>query len=77
MEVPESLAGGTVVSSDGRDLGVIREVRNGTAYVEPLESLSNAARSELGWGGDGRERYRLDDARIDAVTSDTVRLDDP
>lgn len=77
MEVPESLVDGTVVSSEGRDLAVIREVRNGTAFVEPLSSLSNAARADLGWGGDDRDHYRLDDARIDAVTNDTVRLDDP
>lgn len=77
MEVPDSTAGATVVASDGRDLAVVREVRNGTAFVEPLDSISNPDRAELGWGGDDREQYRLDGARIDAVTNDTVRLQDP
>jgi len=69
--------GKTVVTDAGKEIGVVRDVRAGVAFVEPMASLDPTIMAELGWGGDDRDAYRLDEARVDAVTEDTVMLLDP
>lgn len=76
-EFSESDVDKTVVASDGRDLGVVREVRSGVAFVDPMESLEPTLRSQLGWGGDGRDQYRLDESRVETVDGDEIHLSEP
>ena len=77
MEFTDDDEGKPVLDSDGRELGVIEDVRNGAAFVTPLADLGPPVRSELGWGGDGRDAYRLDDARVETVTNSHVELRSP
>jgi hypothetical protein len=69
--------GTDVIDSDGRQLGVVEEVVNGTAFVAPAEGLDGWIRAELGWGGDDRDTYRLDAARVKYHSSGEIRLRDP
>lgn len=76
VEFSDAAEGKTVLDSDGRDLGVVAEVRNGSAFVRPLADLASPTRAALGWGGDDRDVYRLQDARVDRVTNDEIWLED-
>ena len=45
--------------------------------VDPGRPEQQVREGEDAGEGDDREQYRLDGARIDAVTNDTIRLQDP
>jgi hypothetical protein len=77
MEFTESDEGTPVLDSDGRELGVVDEVRHGTAFVTPMADLAPPALAELGWGGDGRDAYRLDDALVETVADGRIELRKP
>lgn len=67
--------GKVVVDSSGQDIGMITEVKSGTAYVNADPSLTDSIRSKLGWS-DVDDDYALEENRIDSVTDDEVRLKD-
>jgi hypothetical protein len=77
MTLSESDEGKTVVDSSGQELGVVAEVREGAAFVSPMDDLASPTRGKLGWGGDDRDVYGLDQALVDAVTNSEVRLAEP
>lgn len=66
-----------VLDSEGREIGVVDDVRNGSAFVRPLADLESTTRAELGWSGDDRNAYRLQGARVESVTNDEIWLEDP
>jgi hypothetical protein len=66
--------GKPVLDSSGRELAVVADVTDGTAFVDPLDDLANSTRAQLGWGGDDREVYGLDSALVDRVTNSDVHL---
>ena len=69
--------GKPVVNSAGDEIGMIEEVRSGTAYVNPDPGITDKISSKLGWGdADTDENYELQSARIGMVTDDEVRLED-
>ena len=68
--------GKVVVDSSGQDIGMITEVKSGTAYVNADPSLTDSIRSKLGWGDVDDDDYALEENRIDSVTDDEVRLKD-
>ncbi len=66
--------GKAVVDSSGQKIGMITEVRSGTAYVNADPGLTDSIRSKLGWADAGDDDYALDENRIHTVTDDEVRL---
>lgn len=68
--------GKAVVDSHGKKIGMITEVRSGTAYVNADSSIADSIRSKLGWGDDDEDDYPLKQSRIHTVTDDEVRLKD-
>lgn len=68
--------GKAVVDSSGRKIGMVTEVKSGTAYVNPDPGLTDSIRSKLGWGDAGEDDYALEEDRIDTVTDDEIRLKD-
>lgn len=66
--------GKKVVDADGEEIGMVAGVRGGTAYVDPNPGIGDSMMAKLGWenvdGGD----YPLDDASIDQITDDEIRL---
>lgn len=76
-EFTDADEGKAVVTANGKEIGVVRDVRAGAAFVRPMAGLEPSIMAELGWGGDDREVYRLDEARVDAVTESIVTLLEP
>lgn len=68
--------GKAVIDSSGRKIGMITEVKSGTAYVNADPGLTDSVRSKLGWGKADEDDYVLKGDRIDTVTDDEVRLKD-
>jgi len=69
--------GKSVVNSAGDEVGIVDEVRSGTAYVNPDPGITDKISSKLGWGdADEQESYELQSTRIDTVTDDEIRLEE-
>ena len=68
--------GKTVVDSHGEKLGIVTEVRSGTAYVDANPGIADTIRSKLGWSEADQEDYPLEKSRIHTVTDDEIRLKD-
>lgn len=66
--------GKRVVDSAGRKIGIVTEVKSGTAYVNADPGLTDTIRSKLGWGDADKDDYALEKNRIDTVTDDEIRL---
>lgn len=74
MDLSENAEGRPVIDADDSPVGRVAEVRDGDPFVEPFPDLDPARRSELGWGGDDRDRYRLDGAFVETVRSAEIRI---
>lgn len=68
--------GKAVVDSHGEQIGMVTEVRDGTAYVNADPGLSDTIRSKLDWGDADQDDYPLEESRIHTVTDDEIRLSD-
>ena len=67
-------AGKSVVDSTGDEIGVIADVRDGDAYVDPDASLVEAIGAKLGWESADEDAYPLRDDDVTTVTDHEVRL---
>lgn len=68
--------GKPVVDSHGEKIGMVTEVRSGTAYVNADPGIADTIRSKLGWNDADQEDYPLERDRVQTVTDDEVRLTD-
>jgi hypothetical protein len=75
-KIMEEDEGKKVVDSGGRKVGMISEVRAGTAYVDADPGLADSIRSKLGWNEADQDDYPLEEGSIDSVTDDEIRLRD-
>ena len=66
--------GKRVVTTDGDEVGMISEVRGGTAYVEPDPGTFDSIKSKLGWGDAGEDTYPIEADHVERVTDDEVHL---
>ncbi len=64
--------GKTVVTNDGKEIGVIKSHKNGKTYVEPRELVSSTAKRKLNWNGDGPHLLR--NTMVHSITEDVVRI---
>ena len=70
--------GKPVVDSHGHTVGIVEDVQNGTAYVDPDPSITEKIKSRLGWSSEDAtdaDTFALPDEYVDAVTEDEVRLE--
>lgn len=67
-------AGKRVVDTSGDQLGIVAEVRDGTAYVDSDPSLTDTVMSKLGWAEADADTYPLDATRVEEITEDEIRL---
>jgi hypothetical protein len=77
MEEPvitEDDQGKTVVNADGDKLGIVSDVRNDMAYVNPDPGIGENIMSKLGWSGADEDDYPLERSKIEEVTDDQIRL---
>lgn len=72
--ITEDDQGKDIVNADGDKMGVVKEIRNDMAYVDPDPGLGDSIMSKLGWSGADQEDYPLERSRIEEVTDDQIRL---
>lgn len=65
---------GKSVVVEGEKVGIVSEIRGGTAYVDPDPSMTDSVKSKMGWGEADEETYPIRDDSISDVTDDEVRL---
>ncbi|PSP54872.1 hypothetical protein BRC82_07655 [Halobacteriales archaeon QS_1_67_19] len=65
--------GKAVVMGDEK-VGMVQEVRGGTAYVDPDPGITDKIKSTLDWGDADEDTYPLEESRVDTITDDEVRL---
>lgn len=75
QNITEEDEGKRVVDHEGNEIGMITDVRGGTAYVDPDPGITESVMSKLGWEDAEEEDYPLDETRIDTVTDDEIRLE--
>lgn len=63
-----------VVDEDGREIGIVDSVNDGTAYVDPNPDITGELKSKLGWGADEQSTYPLRHDAIDTITAEKIRL---
>ncbi|SMO48548.1 PRC-barrel domain containing protein [Halorubrum cibi] len=73
-KVSDDDEGKRVVNSKGKKIGMVTQVKNGKAYVDPDPGIADSIRSKLGWGDADADDYLLESGRIDGITDDEVRL---
>lgn len=73
-QLTEDDKGKSVVDSNGTKVGMISDVRNGSAYVDPDPGITDSIRSKLGWGEADEEDYRMESRRVEKVSDDEVHL---
>ncbi|GAA0522800.1 hypothetical protein SAMN04488066_105147 [Halorubrum aquaticum] len=66
--------GKRVVNSKGKKIGMVTEVENGKAYVDPDPGITDSIRSKLGWRDADSDDYLLESRRIASINDDEVRL---
>ena len=73
-KIAEEDEGKRVVNARGKKIGMVSDVRNGAAYVDPDPSITDTIRSRLGWGDADEDDYRLGSRRIAKITDDEIHL---
>ena len=68
--------GKKVIGPNGEEVGRIKTVEHGTAYVDPDPGLTDTVMSKLGWGDRDDDTYPLQEASVREVTDDEVHLQD-
>lgn len=74
IDITDADEGKAVIDSNGNQVGVVKSVEHGTAYVDPDPGITDKLMSKLGWGDSDEEDYPLQEARIETVTDDEIRL---
>lgn len=64
---------GKDVVMDGEQIGIVAEVRDGRAYVNPDAGLTDKLKASLDWGDDTEDTYALELDLVESVTDDEIR----
>ena len=73
-QLDENDEGKTVVDESGETVGLVAEVRTGTAYVEPDPGLTDQLGSILGFNEADEDTFALDDNRIEGIGDREIRI---
>lgn len=73
-EITENERAKRVIDGSGNQIGIVDDVSDGTAYVDPDRDIPDELKSKLGWGADERSTYPLRNDAIDAISDDEIRL---
>jgi sporulation protein YlmC with PRC-barrel domain len=66
--------GKRVIESDGSDVGMVAEVRHGTAHVEAEPGIVEALQTELDAGGSDENTYAVSEEDVERIDDETVVL---
>ncbi|QCS40938.1 PRC-barrel domain containing protein [Natrinema versiforme] len=73
-EITTEDGGKRVIDSNGTEIGVVLDVEDGTAYVDPNDEIGGELKTRLGWGPDTGSRYPLRNDAIGEITDEEIRL---
>jgi hypothetical protein len=76
-EPTEDDVGKPVVDSRGETVGLVEEIRAGTAYVDPEPGLVDRIKAALDWGEADEDAYPLERDQIKRITDDEIELSFP
>lgn len=74
ISITDDAVGKTVINAHGDEIGIVSEVRQGTAYVDPNPGISDKIKAKLGWEESGEKAYPLQEASVEEVAEDEIRL---
>lgn len=74
MHITDDEQGKDVVTTSGDRIGMVKEVRDGRAYVDPDPGITDAIRSKLGWGQSESGDYELTEDRVESITDHEVKV---
>lgn len=73
VQFSETDEGKSVVVDDEK-VGIVSEVRHGTAYVDPDPGVTDKIKAKLDWGEADEDTYPLQEEVVDTVTDDEIRV---
>ncbi|OAQ52313.1 hypothetical protein HTG_11870 [Natrinema mahii] len=68
----DDAVGKTVVDVEGKELGIVASVENGSAYVDPDPSLAEQVLASVGWEGEDDEDYVVTEDMLRRVDNEVV-----
>ncbi|QCW03079.1 hypothetical protein [Natrinema pallidum] len=68
----DDAVGKTVVDADGKELGLVTKVEDGTAAVDPDPSLAEQVLAAVGWEGEDDEDYVVTEDMLQRVDDEVV-----
>ncbi len=68
--------GKRIVTPNGEEVGMVKDVQAGRAFVDPDPGITDSIRTTLGWGEAQEGDYELNPDRVDRITDDEVVLDE-
>lgn len=74
MDITDDDEGKRVVNQRGDEIGIVKEVRGGTAHIDPDPGLTDTLKSKLGWGDTDQDTYPLQEGMIEEITHDEIRV---
>jgi hypothetical protein len=76
MEFTEDDEGSSVFDADREKIGVVVEVRDGDAYVEPEPSLTEELKAKLDWGSHeaDEDAYALESSWVAEIEDGEILL---
>lgn len=75
-DLTEDEVANVVVDGEGERIGVVTDVEDGTAYVDPDDDLAGPLKTKLDWGATTEDAYPLRNDAVGEVTDDEIRLRD-
>jgi hypothetical protein len=70
----DSDEGKIVVDTHDQRIGIISEVRDGTAFITPNAGIGERIKSKLGWGSITEESYPLMNEAVETITDEEIRI---
>lgn len=68
----DDAVGKTVVDAEGKELGIVAAVDDGTAHVDPNPSVAEHLMARVGWEGRDQEDYVITEEMLARVGDEVV-----
>lgn len=66
--------GKILVDVEGEELGVVTDVEDNTAWIDPEPGLGEAILAAFGWTEKNEDDYSIDGDLVDTVTDEEIRV---
>lgn len=71
--ITESDEGKKVIHGDDA-VGLVTDVKDGDAYVDPDPGITDTVMAKLGWSDTDQDTFQLREEQIDRVTDNAIHL---